>query len=171
MNQALAQLNRAATTEAVATFLDCCHSRRWAEALAGSRPYASPEALLRVSEDAWQLLGQSDWLEAFAAHPKIGDIHSLRKKYASTAAMAANEQGGVKAADERTLEELARLNQIYLEKFGFIFIVFATGKSAAEMLAILQSRVNNSREAELRNAAAEQKKITRLRLERLLCLA
>ena len=112
------------------------------------------------------MMGVADWLLAFDAHPKIGDVDSLREKYAATKAMAGSEQGAVADADEETLHALARLNHEYEERFGFIFIVFATGKSASDMLALLRSRINNSREAELQNAAAEQLKITLLRLER-----
>jgi OHCU decarboxylase len=97
----------------------------------------------------------------------IGDVESLKKKYAATKAIAAGEQAGVAAASEATLAELARLNQEFYEKFGFIFIVFATSKSANEMLALLKARIDNTREEELRNAAAEQLKITRLRLRNL----
>lgn len=98
----------------------------------------------------------------------IGDVDSLRKKYASTKAMASGEQSGATGADEETLGELARLNHAYREKFGFIFIVFATGKSALEMLDILKGRIGNDRATEIRNAAAEQLKISFLRIDKLL---
>ncbi len=132
------------------------------------RPFASPGDLFESARSAWAATGEADWLEAFAAHPKIGDIDSLREKYAATKAMAGNEQGAVNGADAATLEALARLNAEYEKRFGFIFIVFASGKSAEEMLALLLSRINNSREEEMRNAAAEQLKITLLRLEKML---
>jgi OHCU decarboxylase len=121
--------------------------------------------------EAAAALVEADWLEAFAAHPLIGDVDSLRKKYGATRDLAAGEQAGAAGAGAATLQELADLNRSYREMFGFIFIVFATGKSADEMLANLRSRLGNSRDEELRNAAAEQIKITRLRLEKLAAAA
>ena len=109
----------------------------------------------------------ADWLEAFAAHPRIGDLDALRKKFASTANWCAGEQAGVAAADEAVLTALADGNRAYEARFGYIFIVCATGKSAAEMLAILTARLANDPEVELKVATAEQAKITRLRLEKL----
>jgi OHCU decarboxylase len=123
--------------------------------------------VLLAAADAALPLTEADWLEAFAAHPLIGDVDSLRAKYAATKTLAAGEQSGVASAGEATLAALAEVNRAYRDKFGFIFIVFATGKSAAEMLAILKSRIDNSREQEIRNAAVEQMKITRLRLQKL----
>ncbi len=131
------------------------------------RPFSDDEAVDAACAEAAEGLAEADWLEAFAAHPMIGDVESLRKKYTSTKSLAAGEQFGAAGASEATLAELARLNHEYHEKFGFIFIVFATGKSADEMLAMLEGRVDNSRDQELRNAAAEQMKITRLRLQKL----
>lgn len=132
-----------------------------------ARPFADDEALLAACNDIAGTLSESDWLEAFAAHPLIGDVDSLREKYAATKPLAAGEQAGVDAASDATLSELAALNQTYLARFGFIFIVFATGKTADEMLAILKSRIDDSREQEIANAAAEQLKITQLRLRKL----
>lgn len=134
--------------------------------MAKERPYKSKDELLLQAEKIWFSLSESDWLEAFAAHPKIGDISSLQKKFQATASTAANEQSGVNTANTETLKEFARLNQEYEAKFGFIFIVFATGKSAQEMLDLLKARIHNSREQELKSAAREQSKITRLRLEK-----
>jgi len=108
---------------------------------------------------------------AFEAHPQIGDINSLRQKYAATKKMAAGEQNSVNDASESVLTSLVKGNQDYLNKFGFIFIVFASGKSAAQMLSLLQTRLVNSRTQELENAAAEQNKITLLRLKKLFSVA
>ena len=122
--------------------------------------------LVRAGEE-WNSLDRGDWLEAFAAHPRIGDVESLRKKFTATADLCGAEQAGVKDAEKATIQALAEGNRQYEERFGHIFIVCATGKTAPEMLALLRSRLENDPDAELRIAAAEQAKITRLRLEKL----
>ena len=124
--------------------------------------------LLEDAEDEWWKCRQADWKEAFTHHPKIGDIDSLRKKFASTADWASGEQSGVNKATEETILALAEGNKLYEEKFGFIFIICATGKSAEEMLAQLQQRLQNEPDEEIIIAADEQNKITKLRIEKLL---
>jgi 2-oxo-4-hydroxy-4-carboxy-5-ureidoimidazoline decarboxylase len=113
-------------------------------------------------------MGEADWREAFTHHPRIGDVSKLREKFASTATWSSQEQKGVSGASEETIQALAQGNRAYEEKFGFIFLVCATGKSAEEMLALLRERMPNDAAAELRIAAGEQAKITRIRLEKLL---
>lgn len=162
-----AKLNGLSDDDARAAFANCCAADKWVSGMLAACPFASDDALFAACDGVAATLTDSDWLEAFAAHPLIGDVDSLRKKYAVTKQLAAGEQSGVEAASESTLHELAELNRVYAERFGFIFIVFATGKTADEMLAILKSRVNNSRDQELVNAVAEQLKITRLRLTKL----
>ena len=116
----------------------------------------------------WWQLGDGDWLEAFGHHPRIGeDPEELRKKFSDTASVASGEQSGVSSASDETLNALAKRNTEYFEKFAHIFIVCATGKSANEMLDILEQRIDNPPVNELRIAAGEQAKITRLRLEKL----
>ena len=119
------------------------------------------------AERAWNACNESDWLEAFSHHPKIGDVSTLREKFAATAAWASNEQSGTRNASDEVLTELADLNNTYEARFGFIFIVCATGKTAEEMLDLLKARIDNYREKEIHIAAAEQLKITKLRLEKL----
>ncbi len=131
-------------------------------------PVEDELGLYFLATKCWDACLEPDYLEAFSHHPKIGDIDSLKKKFASTATWASGEQAGVNAADQATLEQLAEGNNLYEEKFGFIFIVCATGKSAAEMLDLLKQRLPNNREDELKIAAAEQHKITLIRLEKLL---
>jgi OHCU decarboxylase len=160
-------LNSTTDANAAQALANCCAVRAWVDAMLAQRPFASDDAVLLAAADAALPLTEADWLEAFAAHPLIGDIDSLRAKYAATKTLATGEQAGVAMANDATLVELAELNRAYRDKFGFIFIVFATGKTAAEMLAILKSRIGNSREQEVRNAAIEQMKITRLRLQKL----
>lgn len=162
-----AKLNGLPDDDARAALTNCCAATEWVSGMLAARPFASDDALFAACDGVAATLTESDWLEAFAAHPLIGDVDSLRKKYAATKQLAAGEQSGVDAASEITLRELAELNRDYAERFGFIFIVFATGKTADEMLAILRSRIDNSRNQELANAAAEQLKITRLRIEKL----
>jgi len=146
----------------------CCGARRWIDAMVASRPFADAAALDAASERAFDRLARADWLEAFGHHPKIGDVAALRARFASTAAWAGAEQRGAATAPETTLRSLAEGNRAYEERFGYIFIVCATGRSAEEMLAMLDQRLANDPAAELAIAAAEQRKITRLRLEKLL---
>lgn len=131
-------------------------------------PADSMEGLLDQAEEIWYECSEDDWKEAFAHHPEIGDVESLTKKFASTAQWASGEQSGVNAATTETITALAEGNRLYEEKFGYIFIVCATGKSAEEMLALLQHRLKNDPEKEIRIAAAEQNKITKLRLQKLI---
>jgi 2-oxo-4-hydroxy-4-carboxy-5-ureidoimidazoline decarboxylase len=143
----------------------CCGSRRWVEAMLALRPFPSTAALLESADRVWRGLGREDYLEAFAHHPPIGgDLAKLRAKFA---ALSSQEQAGVSGADEQTLQALRDGNLRYREKFGYVFLVCATGKSAREMLALLQARLPNSPQDELPIAAAEHEKITRLRLAKL----
>ena len=158
--------------DAIKALLECCHSTRFAENFGKRRrEFNTPGEMKLAAEGYFLSLLEPNWLEAFAAHPKIGDINSLREKYAATKAAAASEQSGVAGASEATLQELKRLNDEYEKKFGFIFIVYASGKSADEMLAILKQRIQNDRKRELANAAQEQVKIMLDRLEKLLLRA
>ena len=128
----------------------------------------SLEELLEKAEEIWYECSEDDWKEAFAHHPKIGDVESLTKKFASTAQWASGEQSGVNTATEESITALAEGNHLYEEKFGYIFIVCATGKSAEEMLTLLRDRLKNNPEKEIKIAAAEQNKITKLRLQKLI---
>lgn len=163
----LEALNNLPRNQAEARFRDCCAAEPWVQGMVENRPYASREAMMEQSRRLWPTLTESDWLQAFEAHPQIGDVDSLRKKYASTIALAFGEQAGARDANEDVLRKLKQGNDGYLEKFGFIFIVCATGKSAVEMLNLLEARLPNGRELELKNAAREQAKITEIRLEKL----
>ena len=154
-----------ARAEALAT---CCGATAWVATLNQQFPFASAAALYEAAERTWHNLTEADWREAFAHHPKIGDVNALKEKFASTATWAAGEQGAVKQASPETLEALAAGNAAYERKFGYIFIVCATGKSAAEMLALLQARLPHDPSQEIHVAMREQAKITRLRLEKLL---
>ena len=124
--------------------------------------------MFEKADEVWALSTEDDFLQAFEGHPEIGDVSTLREKYRNTEKLAGHEQSGVNSANEDTLQLLAQGNNDYKEKFGFIFIVCATGKSAEEMLQLLQQRLPNNRDEELANAAEEQRKITRIRLNKLL---
>lgn len=164
----LVRLNALPAGEARAALLRCCGSSRWAEAMAAARPYPSGEALLAAADRVFSQLGRDDWLEAFAHHPRIGDRDALQARFASTRAWSTREQAGVATAEADVLDTLAHGNRAYEARFGHVFLVCATGKSAGEMLALLRARLPNAPDAELRVAAGEQAKITRLRLEKLL---
>lgn len=146
--------------------LTCCASERWASEMERRAPFASEKACLSMSNQVWCGLARVDWLQAFAAHPKIGDVDALRTKFAGTGfgKLSEGEQQGVDGALEATLQGLKSGNERYLDKFGYIFIVCATGKTADEMLALLNARVGNADATELPLAAAEQDKITTIRL-------
>jgi 2-oxo-4-hydroxy-4-carboxy-5-ureidoimidazoline decarboxylase len=164
----LDEFNQLTDEQARVQLLSCCAAERWADAMLAQRPFASLHTLCEQAESIWQHLTEADYLQAFEAHPKIGDVSSLREKYANTKAIAANEQSGAQQASEETLQRLSELNHVYEQKFGFIFIVFATGKSAQQMLTLLEQRIDNERDQEVANAAANQMKITDLRLKKLI---
>lgn len=146
----------------------CCGSSRWLEDMLAARPFGDDARLFEKAAKVWDRCGDDDVLEALAHHPEIGsDLAALRERFADTAGWASGEQSGVRAADERTLVALRDGNVEYKRRFGHIFVVCATGKTAGEMLALLQARLHNPPGAELAIAAAEQGKITRLRLEKL----
>jgi OHCU decarboxylase len=162
------QLNTLPATAAECEFLKCCGSKRWAQAMTEGRPFETLEDVLTEADRAWSSLNEGDWLEAFRAHPKIGEKKAAATQSAEAQKWSAQEQSGVAQASAETMSELAERNREYKDRFGFIFIVCASGKSSEEMLAIINDRMRNDTETELRAAATEQSKITRLRLERLL---
>ncbi len=133
----------------------------WARAMARRRPFASFERLLQAASEIWWRLDSSDWMEAFKSHPRIGE----RK---ATAKWSAQEQSGMNRATTSVATAMEEANHEYFDKFGFIFIICATGKTADEMLANVRSRLSNAPDAEVRVAAEEQNKITHLRLRNLI---
>lgn len=164
----LASLNALASDVARTELKKCCGSTRWVDQMDLARPFASEDALFEKADAIWASLDGEDWLEAFAAHPRIGSQRDVDKKSGTEKAWSANEQAGASAASEDTREALARSNLEYESRFGHIYIVCATGKSADEMLAIARRRLENDPATELRAAAEEQRKITRIRLRKLL---
>lgn len=139
--------------------LQCCASREWATQMVALMPFPSLNDLLDAADRVWLSLGEVDWLEAFAAHPRIGDV--------TDSAIAQREQAGVLSADDEMKRALAEGNAEYKRRFGFIYIVFATGKTPDQLLRLLRKRLYNERAVEIKVAAAEQMKITRHRLQQL----
>lgn len=159
-------MNSLGTAEAEAALLRCCGSSRWARLMAALRPFHTSEALLDAAGDVWRALAPPDWMQAFAAHPRIGA--SLQAERSVGAAWSSDEQAGVSSADVGVLRELDRLNDGYESRFGHRFIVCATGLSADEMLSHLRARMSGDPTGELAIAASEQARITELRLHKLL---
>ena len=166
LHEGLARLNGLSDADASSELLKCCGSKRWAQQLAARRPFVDVDELFTAAEQIWWGLGEQDWLEAFSAHPRIGGRRAERPQDAQAQAWSESEQAGARGIDETLQDELAQANRAYEEKFGHIFIVCATGKTATEMLALLRERLAGDPASELRRAADEQRKITRLRLEK-----
>jgi 2-oxo-4-hydroxy-4-carboxy-5-ureidoimidazoline decarboxylase len=162
----LDDLNAMDAAGAERALLLCCGSTRWAGRMAASRPFTSAAALAEAADRAFETLERTDWLEAFAVHPKIGASGAGRS--GGVEGWSADEQALVAQSADATRQRLADANRDYEARFGYIFIVCATGRSADEMLGLLEGRLGNDRESELRIAAGEQRKITALRLTKLL---
>jgi OHCU decarboxylase len=157
----LERLNGLPEEVAVAELLAVCHSRRWAERVAAGRPYPDLDALQAAADEVWMALDPADWLEAFKAHPRIGQSGGR------SADWSRQEQAGVGGADADLRERLAAGNAEYQRRFGHVFLISAAGRDAAEILDALQARLANDPGTELRVAAGEHRRITRLRLEKL----
>ena len=166
MTYALDGFNALPRKEAEESLLACCGSREWAKKMAAARPFASGNELAETADRVWRGLSKNDWLEAFAAHPKIGSPAATG--HGKAKGWSREEQRGAAGASEETRSSLAAANRDYEERFGHIFIVCASGRTADEMLALLRQRLGNDPGKELSLAAEEQRKITRLRLEKLL---
>ena len=164
----LSSFNQFSAEAAKTALFKCCGSSTWVDKLMNHFPFDNEKILFEKVNDIWyKETSEADALEAFSHHPKIGDVESLKKKFADTADWASNEQAGVNTAAQQTIEELADYNEQYFEKFGYIFIVCATGKSASEMLHLLKERVSHHSVEELEIAKGEQHKITLIRLKKL----
>ncbi len=153
---------------AAAALKACCGSTAWVEGMLARRPFKTPAAVLAAADAVWSTAGDDDVLEAFRAHPRIGEQKAAPTQSAQAAGWSRQEQSGVSTASDETRAALAEVNRAYEARFGFVYIVCATGRSADEMLQFARSRMGNERDAELRVAAGEQAKITRIRLEKLL---
>ena len=167
-DQRLELLNSLDANEAASEFLKCCGSNTWARKMGAGRPFMSLNGLLDRADQVWWSLDPRDWLEAFLSHPKIGEKKAAAPTSDQSKRWSEAEQAAVSTAAPETLQALSDLNRQYEEKFGYIFIVCASGKSSDEILAILRERLESDPEEELSNAAAEQAKITQLRLKKLI---
>jgi OHCU decarboxylase len=165
MNPILSAWNASDTDAAVATLLSCCAAHRWASTVAAQRPYADEEALFAAADSVWATMQEPDWMEAFGAHPRIGERKPAHASEQSIS-WSKQEQSAAETAHENVLAELAAGNLRYEEQFGFTYIVCATGKSAKVMLAILRRRLSSDRQSELREAAEQQRQITQIRLRK-----
>lgn len=163
---AIERLNGLSESEAASEMERFCGASAWCRFMAARRPFQDRPAMRAAAEEAFDAMMQADWLEAFSHHPKIGDIQSLRMKFAGNRDWSAGEQAGVAVTGDDVLVRLAEGNAAYERTFGFIFIVCATGKSAEEMLAMLEQRLSNDREKEIEIASREQRKITQLRIDK-----
>ena len=163
----LQDLNNLSPEKRKTILLKCCASNSWADRMNNFFPFEDLIELIETAEEQWFLCKPDDWKEAFAGHPKIGDQSKTKVPIGSADEWAAEEQKSVGDGSEYTLNALADYNRKYEEKFGYIFIVNATGKTADEILGILTTRLRNDAQMELNIAAEEQNKITRIRLEKL----
>lgn len=163
MSAGLDELNNASNDKARSALMRCCGATRWTTLLLDARPFENEQQLFDAADTAFEQLSANDWLEAFSHHPAIGDRASAKK-----GGWEAGEQSGAADADSDMTAELAAANDLYRERFGYVFLICATGRSADEMLGQLRERLGNDPQQELANAVREQSKITRLRLQKLL---
>jgi len=163
----LGALNRTTAQAAVRELLACCASEVWAEEMAARRPFVAAEDVLTAAAAVWWTLGEEDWLQAFAAHPRIGERRDGDDRHNS---WSRSEQSGAIAPSAAVGEALAACNREYEARFGHVYMVFATGKSAEELLDLCRARLDNDPDEEFLVAAAEQAKITELRLRKLLAI-
>jgi 2-oxo-4-hydroxy-4-carboxy-5-ureidoimidazoline decarboxylase len=164
----LEELNALSPDRAMDAFRSCCGASRWVMGMASSMPYSSRDAVLATADVVWSKLGPDDWREAFTHHPRIGERPRVDKQESQAAQWSSDEQQNVSSADASVRAELDAVNREYEARFGFIYIVCASARAAEELLAFARERMQNTLETELRVAAEEQRKITRLRLEKLL---
>lgn len=166
MSLTLEQLNLLHELQAERRLLACCGSRAWARGVAAGRPYYNFDEVLATSDRVWWQLPPDDWREAFSRHPRIGDGAASARNTAEY--WSEREQARARAGSAATLAELAELNAEYEDRFGHVFLICATGKTADQILDAARERLNNAPDAELRIAAEEQRLITHLRLRKLL---
>jgi allantoicase len=166
--KSLERFNRLPHQRAIRALLDCCGSKKWAKQMAALRPFTGEAELLSAADTTWSALAGEDWLEAFQHHPPVGEKQAKARQSAVASRWSTREQSSAKTAASEVLDALAAQNRVYAEKFGHVFLICATGKTSEEILDALRRRLPNDPDTELRVAAEEQRKITRLRLEKLL---
>ena len=161
------ELDALPPARATALLESCCGAAEWVRHMTARRPFGDVATVLRGADEVWWSLGPQDWLEAFAHHPRIGERGAAREQSARARVWSAGEQRGMEESEDDVRAALAEGNREYERRFGYIYIVCATGRSAREMLDFLRERLTNDPATELRVAAAEQAKITALRLREL----
>ena len=166
--KSLERFNRQPRQRALRTLLDCCGSRKWAHQMVLHRPFVGERDFFEAADKTWAALSREDWLQAFLHHPPIGESKAKAKQSAAAIRWSANEQSDAQKAAPELLQEIAAQNRVYADKFGYVFLICAAGKSSEEILDALRLRLPNEPATELRIAAEEQRKITRLRMEKLL---
>jgi OHCU decarboxylase len=165
MNSVLSAWNEASEASAIDALLACCSAKRWAQSMVALRPFQSVETLSLTADEVWSTMEEADWMEAFSSHPRIGERKAASQPGRSTT-WSEQEQSGASGAANKVLAQLAEGNATYEQRFGFTYIVCATGKSAEEMLGILERRLANDRAAELREAAEQQRQINQIRMRK-----
>lgn len=170
MSRGVGAIDALPSDDARARFLACCGSRAWADAMIAARPFGDRATLHANADAAWSAVDRDAWLEAFAAHPRIGARRDVEKKTGVERAWSSSEQAGAAHASDAVKAQIAQENEAYEARFGFVFLICATGKSADEMLAACRARLANTRDDELAIAAEEQRKILHLRLDKLVDL-
>jgi 2-oxo-4-hydroxy-4-carboxy-5-ureidoimidazoline decarboxylase len=168
MRVSVAELDTMSEARAAELLRACCGSSRWVSAMVTRRPFGSRDVLLGAAENFWLMLEPAEWREAFAHHPRIGQQQSAGPSSAQGQRWSRDEQGGLEGAGDAVRRALAEVNREYEARFGYVYLVCATGKSGAELLALARERLGHDPERELVVAAREQQKIMRLRLEKLL---
>jgi 2-oxo-4-hydroxy-4-carboxy-5-ureidoimidazoline decarboxylase len=166
MSDVLSRWNFLPASAAANEILPCCGSRAWAERVVARRPLRDGRSLLAASAEIWCSLPESDWLEAFRSHPRIGESRAPSAASPQSAVWSAGEQSGIAQGDEAVCIGLAEANREYERRFSRIFIVCATGKSPEEILTILRRRLDNDDRTELQEAAEQQRQITQIRLSK-----
>jgi 2-oxo-4-hydroxy-4-carboxy-5-ureidoimidazoline decarboxylase len=166
MSSVLVRWNHLPVEVATEEILPCCGSKTWAGRMAGRRPFADEATLLAASDEAWRNLGEADWMEAFRGHPRIGEFLTSQPAPAQSSAWSTQEQHNVTLAGDAVKIALAEANREYERQFKHIFIVCATNKSGPEILEIMRRRMQNEQNAELREAAEQQRQITHIRLKK-----
>ena len=163
----LNELNAASEAEASELFRSCCGASSWIDAMVKRRPYESVDQLLATADSIWESSGKAAWHEAFSHHPRIGESASAAERTGRAQAWSQGEQAGARMASSGVHDQMALVNRAYEAKFGHIYIASAAGKSAEDLLSLARVRLSNDPETELKAAAEEQGKITRLRLNQL----
>jgi 2-oxo-4-hydroxy-4-carboxy-5-ureidoimidazoline decarboxylase len=166
MNKVLARWNSLDLADASREVLPCCGSQAWADALSSQRPISEEASLVQASAAIWLALPEDAWQEAFDSHPRIGQRHAQTRATDESLQWSAQEQRSALSEEEAARLALQEANHRYEQKFGRIFIVCASGKTTGEILAVLETRMQNDTATELREAAEQQRQITQLRLRR-----